>query len=259
MMERITSRKNPLLMKIRKLSSGSARARREAGEYLGDGVKLLEEALRWKAPLTTVVVTEGEALPELPQGVRAIQVPRDVMESISPMNTPQGALFLARLPETAPPERLEGRRYLVLDGVQDPGNVGTIWRTTDALGADGLLLVNGCADPYGPKTVRASMGACFRLPVWETGQEELCALLERSGLSLYATALREDTVSLERANLGRCAVIIGSEGRGVSQGLLECSGQTIRIPMRSRCESLNAAAAASIVLWEMVRQGGLEE
>lgn len=137
--------------------------------------------------------------------------------------------------------------------------MGTIWRTADALGADGLLLVNGCADPYGPKTVRASMGACFRLPVWETGQEELCALLERSGLSLYATALREDTISLERANLGRCAVIIGSEGRGVSQGLLECSGQTIRIPMRSRCESLNAAAAASIVLWEMVRQGGLEE
>ena len=168
-MERITSRKNPLLMKIRKLSSGSARARREAGEYLGDGVKLLEEALCWEAPLTTVVVTEGAQVPELPQGVRAIQVPQDVMETISPMNTPQGALFLARLPETTLPERLEGRRYLVLDGVQDPGNVGTIWRTADALGADGLLLVNGCADPYGPKTVRASMGACFRLPVWGAG------------------------------------------------------------------------------------------
>ena len=125
-MERITSRKNPLLMKIRKLSSGSARARREAGEYLGDGVKLLEEALCWEAPLTTVVVTEGAQVPELPQGVRAIQVPQDVMETISPMNTPQGALFLARLPETTLPERLEGRRYLVLDGVQDPGNVGTI-------------------------------------------------------------------------------------------------------------------------------------
>ena len=258
-MERITSRKNPLLMKIRKLSSGSARARREAGEYLGDGVKLLEEALCWEAPLTTVVVTEGAQGPELPQGVRAIQVPQDVMETISPMNTPQGALFLARLPETTLPERLEGRRYLVLDGVQDPGNVGTIWRTADALGADGLLLVNGCADPYGPKTVRASMGACFRLPVWEAGPEELCALLERSGLPLYATALRADTVSLEQAGLGRCAVIIGSEGRGVSQSLLDRSGQTIRIPMRSRCESLNAAAAASVVLWEMVRQGGLEE
>ena len=258
-MERITSRKNPLLMKIRKLSSGSVKARREAGEYLGDGVKLLEEALRWQAPLTTVVVSEGEEVPELPQGVRAIQVPRDVMETISPMNAPQGALFLARLPKTAPPDQLEGRRYLVLDGVQDPGNVGTIWRTADAMGADGLLLVNGYADPYGPKTVRASMGACFRLPVWEIGSEELCALLERSGLPLYATALRADTVSLERADLNQCAVIIGSEGQGVSQALLDRCGQTIRIPMRSRCESLNAAAAASIVLWEMVCQGGLEE
>ena len=250
--EWITSRKNPLLVQIRRLVS-SRGARRSAGMFLGDGVKLLEEALRWKAPLTTVVVTEGEALPELPQGVRAIQVPRDVMETISPMNTPQGALFLARLPETAPPERLEGRRYLVLDGVQDPGNVGTIWRTADALGADGLLLVNGCADPYGPKTVRASMGACFRLPVWETGPERLAGLLERSGLALYATALREDTEDIKTADLSRSAVVIGSEGRGVSPELLAMSQRALKIPMRERCESLNAAAAAAVVLWEMGR------
>ena len=164
------------------------------------------------------------------------------------------ALFLAALPDTAPPEKLTGRRYLVLDGVQDPGNVGTIWRTADALGADGLLLVNGCADPYGPKAVRASMGACFRLPVYETDVDRLCALLERSRLSLSATALREDTVSLERAELSRGAVVIGSEGRGVSPALLARCGQTIKIPMRERCESLNAAAAAAIVLWEMARR-----
>lgn len=252
-MERITSRKNPLLMKIRKLSSGSARARREAGEYLGDGVKLLEEALRWEAPLTTVVVTEGVQVPELPQGVRAIQVPQDVMETISPMNTPQGALFLARLPETTLPERLEGRRYLVLDGVQDPGNVGTIWRTADALGADGLILVNGCADPWNPKTVRATMGACFRLPVYETAADGLAPWLGEQGLPLYATALREDTVDLREAELSRCAVVIGSEGRGVSEGLLSQSAKTLKIPMRARCESLNAAAAATVVLWEMGR------
>lgn len=252
-MERITSRKNPLLMKIRKLSSGSARARREAGEYLGDGVKLLEEALRWEAPLTTVVVTEGVQVPELPQGVRAIQVPQDVMETISPMNTPQGALFLARLPETTLPERLEGRRYLVLDGVQDPGNVGTIWRTADALGADGLILVNGCADPWNPKTVRATMGACFRLPVYETAADGLAPWLGEQGLPLYATALREDTVDLRQADLSRCAVVIGSEGRGISDGLLSQCEKTLKIPMRARCESLNAAAAATVVLWEMGR------
>lgn len=246
------------MTRIRRLTA-SRSYRREQGLFLGDGAKLLEEALKWDAPLETVVLTEGIDAPALPGGVRLVQVPGDVMASISPMESPQGALFLCRTAETALPERLPGARYLVLDGVQDPGNVGTIWRTADALGADGLLLVNGCADPYGPKTVRASMGACFRLPVWEAGPEELCALLERSGLPLYATALQADTVSLEQAGLGRCAVIIGSEGRGVSQSLLDRSGQTIRIPMRSRCESLNAAAAASVVLWEMIRQGGLEE
>ena len=253
-MEWITSRKNPLLVKIRQLAAGGSRERRRAGEYLGDGTKLLEEALKWHVPLTAVAVSEGLDLPELPPQVRAVQVPRDVMETISPMKSPQGALFLAQLPATEPPETLEGGRWLVLDGVQDPGNVGTIWRTADALGADGLLLVNGCADPYGPKAVRASMGACFRLPVYETDVDRLCAILERSRLSLSATALREDTVSLERAELSRGAVVIGSEGRGVSPALLARCGQTIKIPMRARCESLNAAAAAAIVLWEMARR-----
>ena len=250
-MEKITSRKNPLLQKIRQLAGGSRGQRREAGEYLGDGVKLLEEAVKWNAPLTAVVVTPEVTPPALPEDVRLIQVPRDVMETISPMKTPQGALFLAKLPATAPPPRLEGGRYLVLDGVQDPGNVGTIWRSADALGADGLLLVNGCADPYSPKVVRASMGACFRLPVWETTAQGLAELLHASQIPLYATALREDTVDVRRADLTRAAVVIGSEGRGVSRALLDMAEQTVKIPMRPRCESLNAAGAAVIVLWEM--------
>ena len=131
--------------------------------------------------------------------------------------------------------------------------MGTIWRTADALGADGLLLVNHCADPFSPKTVRATMGACFRLPVYEAEAEALPGLLERSGLPLYATALREDTADIRTAQLSRCAVVIGSEGRGISSRLLEMSEKTLKIPMRARCESLNAAAAASIVLWEMGR------
>ena len=253
MNERITSRKNPLMTRVRKLVS-SRSYRREQGLFLGDGVKLLEEAARWSGhTLDTVIVTEGVSLPPLPPGARVVEVPGDVMASISPMETPQGALFLCRMEHAVPPEKLEGRRYLVLDGLQDPGNVGTIWRTADALGADGLLLVNGCADPWNPKTVRATMGACFRLPVYELGAEELAALLERSGLPLYATALREDTVDVKTADLSRSAVVIGSEGRGVSEELLNLSRQTLKIPMRDRCESLNAAAAATVVLWEMGR------
>jgi TrmH family RNA methyltransferase len=250
--EYITSRKNPLLLQIKKLAS-SRSFRREQGLFLGDGIKLLEEAARWLAPLETVVATEGTELPPLPHGTRRVEVPKDVMASISPMESPQGAMFLCRIPECAPPDVLAGSRYLILDGLQDPGNVGTIWRTADALEADGLILVNGCADPWNPKTVRATMGACFRLPIYEMEAAALPTLLERSDLPLYATALREDTVEIGAMDLRRAAVVIGSEGRGVSAALLERSDRTVKIPMRTRCESLNAAAAATVVLWEMGR------
>lgn len=252
MTEQITSRKNPRLAELRKLTAQRS-FRRERGLFVGDGTKLLEEAVRWQAPLDTVVVTPDVPVPVLPETVSLLQVPEDVMESISPMRSPQGALFSCRIPAAGVPETLPGSRYLVLDGLQDPGNVGTIWRTADALGADGLVLVNSCADPWNPKTVRATMGACFRLPVYEMEPEEMGALLERSGLPLYATALREDTVDIRTADLGRSAVVIGNEGKGVSERVLEMSRRTLKIPMNPRCESLNAASAAAVVLWEMGR------
>ena len=252
MTERITSRKNPLMVQLRRLAA-SRGARREAGLFLGDGLKLLQEAARCGAPLDTVVTVADVELPPIPEHVRTVEVPEDVMASVSPMQAPQGALFLCAIPPLSPPAVLEGERYLVLDGLQDPGNVGTIWRTADALGADGLILVNACADPWSPKTVRATMGACFRLPVYEMEAEEMRALLERSGLPLYATALREDTVDIRTADLSRSAVVIGNEGRGVCPQVLEMSLRTLKIPMRPRCESLNAAAAAAVVLWEMGR------
>ena len=251
-MERITSRKNELVAHIRKLS-GSRSARRAAGEFVCDGPKLLAEALKWGAAVTTVVAEEGTSLPELPSAVRRVEVPADLLRSLSTTETPQGVLFLCRTPDLALPERLTGGRYMVLDGVQDPGNLGTVWRTADAFGADGLVLVHSCADPWSPKTVRSTMGACFRLPVWEADLHTLQARLDEGGVPLYATALREDTEDLRAQDLRRCAVVIGSEARGVSEETLALCGKTLKIPMRTRCESLNAAVAAAVVLWEMAR------
>lgn len=253
MAERITSRTNPLMTHIRKLAS-SRSYREKTGEYLGDGVKLLEEALAWEAPVTAVVHTAAVSLPALPAGVRAVEVPEDVMRSISPMEAPQGALFLARLPAAGLPEALTGRRYLALEGVQDPGNVGTILRTADAFGADGLILLEGCADLYNPKTVRASMGAVFRCPAWSGTLSGLLPLLRRAGLPLLGAALRADTADARQADLTRGAILIGSEGRGLSEAALAACDGTIRIPMRERCESLNAAIAAATLLWEGYRQ-----
>lgn len=249
-MEHITSRHNPLMGHIRRLA-GSAAYRWETGEFLCDSPKLLQEALLWQAEITAVVTISP--LPRLPEHIRQVQVPGDVMASISPVKTPQGVLFTCRLPQLPLPQTLTGRRYVLLDGVQDPGNVGTILRTLDAFDADGLLLTGGCADPYGWKAVRSSMGAVFRRPIYSGTPEELAALLHRSDLSLYGAALREDTVDARQADYTRCVLAIGSEGRGLSREVLDLCDQTIRIPMSDRCESLNAAIAAAVLLWESWR------
>ena len=251
-METITSRQNPLCTHLRKLSS-SAAYRRQCGEFLCDSPKLLQEALLWGSELHTVVVTAGTEAPPLPKGVRLVEVPADVMKSVSPMETPQGTLFTCAIHTEPLPEMLAGRRYVVLDTLQDPGNVGTILRTADAFHADGMFLVNGCADLYNPKTLRATMGAVFRCPVWTVGAEELSALLKKSGIPLYGAALREDTLDARAVDYSRCAIAIGSEGRGLTESVLALCDRTIKIPMSEHCESLNAAAAATVLLWEAAR------
>lgn len=251
-METITSRTNPLCTHLRKLAA-SVSYRRTSGEFLCDSPKLLEEALLRGADLHTVVCTETAALPPIPAGVRLVQVPADLMKSISPAQTPQGVLSICGMPERSLPKCLEGKRYVVLDGVQDPGNVGTILRTADAFRADGLFLVNACADLYNPKTVRATMGAVFRCPVWTCGTGTLRDLLTAGGLPLYGAALRSDTADARTVDYGRCAIAIGSEGKGLSREMLAVCDRTVLIPMREHCESLNAAIAASVLLWEAAR------
>lgn len=250
--EIITSRSNPLLTRVRKLNSRRA-FRREQGVFAAEGPKLLAEALCWKAELEAVICVPGVPLPELPGQVRVVEVAEGLLASVADTDSPQGIVFLCKGKDLAVPDQLTGGRYLILDGVQDPGNVGTVWRTADAFGADGLILCSGCADPWNPKTVRATMGAVFRLPVYESTLETAAERLAQAGIPLYAAALREDTEDVRAVPLGRAAVIIGSEGRGVSPQALELCKKTIKIPMRARCESLNAAVAASVVLWEMTR------
>lgn len=250
--EIITSRTNPLLSRVRKLNSRRA-FRRAEGAFAAEGPKLLGEALRWGGELEAVICAAGVPLPELPAQVRVAEVGDALLASIADTQSPQGIVFICKGENLTVPDRLAGRRYLLLDGVQDPGNVGTIWRTADAFGADGLILCGGCADPWSPKTVRATMGAVFRLPVYECSLEEAAGRLAQAGVPLYAAALREDTVDVRAVPLDRAAVVIGSEGRGVSQEALERCWKTVKIPMRDRCESLNAAVAASVALWEMAR------
>ena len=246
MEERITSRKNPLLQQVRKLLS-SRKARVEAGLFAADGTKLLEEAVKYYPGLDTVILSEGVQV-QLPAGVRCVRVPADVMQSISPMETPQGALFLCRLPEKR--EFVPKAGMLILDGIQDPGNLGTILRTADALQVP-VVLLEGCADPYGHKVVRASMGAVFRTSVVSSTWEEVREKCLAAGIPVAVTALNEQSRDIRKANVASMAVVIGSEGQGVRREILEQAQDALIIPMDSRCESLNAAVAATIVMWQM--------
>ena len=164
------------------------------------------------------------------------------------MQTPQGALFICRLPEKK--EFVPQPGMLLLDGIQDPGNLGTILRTADALQIP-VALLEGCADPYGHKVVRASMGAVFRSPVIQTTWEQVKASCGKAGIPVAVTALSDRAEDIRTAKLSQMAVVIGSEGQGVRKEILESAQAELIIPMNPDCESLNAAIAAAIVMWQM--------
>ena len=246
MEKRITARKNPLIQQIRKLLT-SRREREKQGLFVADGTKLLEEAVRWYPGLQTVILTDGVEA-KVPETVEVIRVPEEIMAYISPMETPQGALFVCRLPkkEVFTPKR----GMLLLDGIQDPGNLGTILRTADALEVP-VVLLEGCADPYSHKVVRASMGAVLRTGVVQSDWETVRAACAAQQIPVAVTALSDRAEDLRQAKLSRMAVVIGSEGRGVRPEVLESADRGLIIPMNPRCESLNAAVAATIVMWQM--------
>ena len=243
---RITARKNPLLQQVKKLFS-SRKEREAAGLFAADGTKLLQEAVRFFPGLDTVILSDGVEA-DVPSHVRLIRVPEDVMASISPMEAPQGAVFLCRLPEKQPV--VAKKPMLLLDGIQDPGNLGTILRTADALQVP-VVLLEGCADPYSHKVVRASMGAVFRTPVVQSTWQEASSILRAAQIPVAVTALSDRARDIRQAPLQDMAVVIGSEGRGVRQEILDAADAELIIPMNANCESLNAAVAASIVLWQM--------
>ena len=250
MTEELRSRQSAPIRFLRELAR-DAEARRENGLYLCDGEKLLQEALRSNAEICHVAWREKRT-----DGYGAFEkeylLPAELFDYVSPLKNSPGPLFSVRMnPEPTP---AAPRRVLVLEEIQDPGNVGTILRTADAFSMDAVILLEGCADVYAPKTVRASMGAVFRQNVLRMTLAEAVSYCRAQDLPLYGAALSPRARDLRTLRLDRSAVAIGSEGHGLSAELLgRCVGELI-IPMSGEAESLNAGIAAAIVMWEMCRQ-----
>ena len=248
-MERITSRKNRIIVHLRQLGRDAA-CRRESGEFICDGEKLLEEALAAHMQIGTVLWKEnGSAVRETEASAQFL-APEELFDYVSPMINSPGPLFTVSFPKK--PEQFAPSSALVLENVQDPGNVGTVIRTANAFGIDAVVLAGACADPYHPKTVRATMGAVFRQHIFCIDRpDELKTVLEVWNLPLYGAVLSERARSVLNCELAGSAVAVGSEGRGLSAELRAlCDGEII-IPMQPDSESLNAAVAASVLMWEM--------
>lgn len=248
-MEKITSRKNRYIAHLRALAA-DASYRRESGEFVCCGRKMLGEALSFGAEIVSVLWKEGGYGGEIACGEQYF-APAELFDYASSMKNSPGPLFTVRIAER---DRRGAANAVVLENVQDPGNVGTLVRTASAFDIDAVVLVGSCADLYNPKTLQASMGAVFRQRVLRMEPGELRSWLEESSLPLYGAALSDGAADIRDLPLARAAVAVGSEGRGLSDGLLAmCVGRLI-IPMEACSESLNAAVAGSLVMWEMYRK-----
>ncbi len=243
-MEKITSRKNQFIAKLRKLNSDA-----DCGETLLDGLKLLNEALCSGAEITSILWS-GEPARSV-DCAEQFTADLELVQYASPLKNSPGPVFTVRRETVKPPEH--PRQVIVLENVQDPGNVGTVVRGAAALDVDAVILVGACADPWSARSARASMGAVFRQCIMKVEVQELRALLTGWQLPLYGAALRDGAADIRTLDMRRCAVAIGNEGKGLSQELLAACDKALIIPMTPGSESLNAAMAASITMWEMYR------
>jgi TrmH family RNA methyltransferase len=254
----ITSVRNPKIQGIRSLQ-GRSKARREAGSFVVEGVRLVEEAVNsaWKARAafyTRDLDIRGQNLVDaLKTGnIPLEEVSEGVMKAISDTKTPQGILLEVEWKEL--PLHAQPSLVLILDGVADPGNLGTLLRSAAAAAADMVLLAPGSADAFAPKVVRSGMGAHFRLPIREMDWAGIATLCKSEGLVVFLAEAGKgqayDRVDLTK----RVALIIGGEAHGSSEAAHSLNPEPIQIPMPGQIESLNAAIAGSLLLFEAVRQ-----
>lgn len=263
-MEKLSSKDNSMIKNCRNLAA-NANERREQGLIFVEGLRLCCEAAAAGAVVQQLLLTEDalerwmpQLTPLLESAEETALVSKGLGEHLSQTQNSQGVYAVCRAPRWVLPDLAQGGRYLLLDRLQDPGNLGTIIRTAEAFGMTAVVLSPHCADPWSPKVLRGTMGSCFRQCVVQVPDigEILCAM-GAAGVTAYAAALEPSSVTPAQMQpgTGGIAVVIGNEGAGVSPELLACIPQRVYIPMTPHIESLNAATAASVLMWELSGKG----
>lgn len=249
-MKYIESVKNPKVKQWKKLLG--KKEREKTGRYLVEGFHLVEEALKEEQTVLEVIVSQDAQMPASfrLEGAEVIYVTDDIMKAISDTETPQGIVAVCEHKKLDLAGITLGR-VLLIDAVQDPGNIGTMIRTADAAGMDAVILGSGCADLYNPKVIRSTQGSLFHLPVLRAELSEVIPHLQERGIPVFGTAL-EGAVPFEEADKGsQFALLLGNEGQGVSAELLAMTDRNLYIPIYGRSESLNVAIAAGILMYQL--------
>lgn len=261
-MQNITSSQNPVLKELKALKQKKVREEKQL--FFIEGIRFVEEALKESADIDKIFLSDkltqikggNEILERMQKGNYSMySLPDRLFKEISDTENPQGILATVRFNKLNTSDIPAcGDFYVVLDSLQDPGNMGTIIRTADAAGASGIIVSKGCVDIYNPKVLRSTMGSIFHVPVYNSeDMGEGIRQLKSMGVKVYAAHLEGALDYFEADMTGRCAVIIGNEAGGISSEIAGMADALVKIPMPGRAESLNASVAASLMMYEVVR------
>ncbi len=258
----VSSKDNKLVKSVRKLLT-SNKERRQTGTFVLEGLRLCADAALNGYSVDTLIISENVDVCDRIQAIvkvakQCVKVPESLFSYMCDTVSPQGVMCVVKIPETVGNVcDISGGKYVVLENTADPANLGTISRTAEALGLNGLIVSNVGCDPFSPKAQRAGMGALLRLPIYVSHDiiNDL-QLLKHKGFSSFASVVSNADCDVSKVDYPEnCCVLIGNEANGLTSEAISVCDKKITITMQGRAESLNAAAAASIIMWEMVRKG----
>lgn len=249
MITRIESTQNPRVKQWKKLQT--KKERNKTGLFLIEGTHLIEEALKYKAHVKEFIVREGTEYSLLDVGETDIfEVTEEIMKQISDTETPQGIAAVCGMFNPSP-INIETARILLIDNVQDPGNLGTMIRTADAAGMDAVILGEGCVDLYNGKVIRSTQGSLFHIPIFAGSLEEWIKQLTGKGVPVFGTALEGARNYKEIEPCPQFALLVGNEGNGVNPSLLKETDENLYIPIYGKAESLNVSIATAVLLYHL--------